>query len=112
MAKASAKSAIRTNLSSLTNGISAQPTVFSEVVNACGEKKLITSKQAKEYVDNSAGKEIGTRASNLVHNIMTVTDVIPESLDTFLCILYDSEDLILRQVASSIAKDCKYITPL
>ena len=105
--KNKAKSAIRVNLTDLSNALSADTTVFDDVVRACGAKRLITASQSQEYTTNTAGKTLHSRAGSLTYNIMTTVEIVLEELDTFLCILYDSEDLKLRQVAGKIANACK-----
>lgn len=105
--KSMAKSAIRINLSNLSNALSVDATVFENVVRSCGAKRLITDKQTQEYTTNTARKTLDNRAGNMTNNVMTTVGFVPEELDTFLCILYDSEDLKLRQVAVQIANACK-----
>ena len=106
--KKKAKSAIRTNLSDLSNALSDDATVFDNVVRACGTKSLITRKQSQEYTNNTARNTLDNRAGSLVHNIMTIVEFAPEALDTFLCILYDSENVASRRVAVKIADACKW----
>ena len=61
-------------------------TVFDDVVRACGAKRLITASQSQEYTTNTAGKTLHSRAGSLTYNIMTTVEIVPEELDTFLCI--------------------------
>ena len=86
--KSKAKSAIRVNLTDLSNALSADTTstVFDDVVRACGAKRLITASQSQEYTTNTAGKTLNSRAGSLTYNIMTTVEFVPEELDTFLCI--------------------------
>lgn len=72
------QSAIRVNLTNLSNALSDDTTVFDDVFRACSAKRLITDKQAQEYTTNTAGNTL--RAVSLVNNIMTIVGFVPEEL--------------------------------
>ena len=106
-----AKSAVMINLSSLSKALSDDATVFSDTVRACSAKHLITDTNSTEYMTNTAMKTLVNRAASLANNIMFIVGILPEQLDTFLCILYDSKNEAMRRVAVEIANAYGYDLP-
>ena len=106
-----AKSAVMINLSNLSNALSDDATVFSDAVRACSAKHLITDTNSTEYMTNTAMNTLVNRAASLANNIMIIVGILPEQLDTFLCILHDSKNEAMRRVAVEIANAYGYDLP-
>ena len=104
--KRDAKKAITTNIPDLNNAISSSDTTLQKVVTGCEGNKLIPTDFKNTLLDPQTGRTALERANQLTSYIQTTVDFKPAHIDTFLCVLVETEDIACIGVAENIAATC------
>jgi hypothetical protein len=101
-----ASHAITKNLVKLTNAVSENSIVFTEIVSGCEQSGLIT-KNFKDALTEISPTPLYSKASQLISSIQTTVQIDPKYIDTFLAVLVKHGGVTCRKVAETIAIDCK-----
>ena len=105
--KKAARDSIRSNNHTLSSALQSSPTTFQKIVEKCAAQKIIPG-ETNAYLDTFTGQSLAYRAGQLVGSLQSTVGVVPRTLDDILCILHESDSLVVQEAAKKIAKDCKY----
>ena len=106
--KKAAQDSISRNNDTLSSALQISPTTFQQIVEKCASQRIISRGEKNTYLDTFTGQSLAYRAGQLVSNLQSTVGVVPRTLDDILCILHESDSLVVQEAAKKIAKDCKY----
>lgn len=107
MMDARAKDAVTANTCTLSNALQSDRDIFLKTVQKFVERRIITTETMNTLLDTYTGQTLAERAGKLVDSLQRRVSVEPNALDDILCILHESESLLIQEAAKKIEKDCK-----
>lgn len=76
--------------------------IFRDILTAWEEKEMITSGEARSYIDRFTGETLQARVTDFIQSVQITVKLMPQSLDIFLDILYERGNNSVREVAERI----------
>ena len=106
--KKAAQEAITLNTCVLSDALKLDGSILLTVVQKCVSKRLFTQSEMTNLFDLYTNRTLAERASKFVSMLHSLVGVLPDELDEILCILYETENPVVKEAAKSVANKCEY----
>ena len=102
-----ARDSLTANTHTLSSALQSDRAVFQRIVETFVEQRIITPATMNSLFDTFTGQSLADRAGQLVGSLQSTVGALPHKLDDILCILHESDSIVVQEAAKKIAKDCK-----